>query len=55
MIFISRWGRGYAPTDLLEGPRPYLSEIKGMKAITAYLVNHPELLKPADEWIRSFK
>ena len=53
--FYQPLGPGYAPTDLLEGPRPYLSEIKGMKAITAYLVNHPELLKPADEWIRSFK
>ena len=53
--FYQPLGPNYSPTALKEGPRPYVSEIEGMKAVTAYLVNHPELLKSADEWISMFK
>lgn len=49
--FYQPLGPEYVPTDLREGPRPYLKEIAGMEAITAYLVNHPELLKSTDEWL----
>lgn len=50
--FYQPLGPGYAPTDLREGPRPYLEEIAGMEAITAYLVKHPELLKSAEQLIK---
>lgn len=53
--FYQPLGPNYSPTALKEGPRPYVSEIGGMKAATAYLVNYPELLKSADEWISMFK
>ena len=42
--FYQPLGSQYAPTDLKEGHRPYLDEKKGMESLTAYLVNHPELL-----------
>lgn len=50
--FYQPLGPQYAPTDLKEEPRPYLDEKKGMESLTAFLVNHPELLKSADEMLK---
>lgn len=50
--FYQPLGPQYAPTDLKEGPLPYLDEKRGMESLTAFLVNHPELLKPIDELMK---
>ena len=50
--FYQPLGPQYAPTDLKEGPLPYLDEKRGMESLTAFLVNHPELLKPVDELMK---